>query len=609
MPRKAIAPPPRREPPLTYGCKVTGRDQLWYDRWAFAWHIPVDAGAPPRDVLFRRISDRLAPGWLEWHPWTQKAVVGLTGNKYVGLCGCAHAAKTRNVVGYACNWWLSAPAESSVIFCSTTAKSLRKRGWAQVQNFHTSVPGPRLGNFVDSRMMWQCQKGDDLHAIFGIAVEEGETNKIADNIKGIHTKRQLVIIDEATAVPPAIMEACTNLKLGPVEFVLVLIGNPRGRLDQFGLFVEPVGGWQSVTVNDEEWEIGPPRVDGRPVDTVGGVCLRFDIEKSPNLDYPEDKPISRYLPSRAHVDQVRSNLAYHDSPSYWSNERGFPPPDGMAKTIFSETSISNFGGRDKHQFTGDEFKIIGFFDHARDGGDRPTCRFAAMGEIQNGKIGIELLPPVDIPINVSSNNPIDFQIVEQLKRQCENVNYRGQKHACDPINFGIDGTGGGADLCDIAQRIWSPNIIRVLFSGAATTDACSLEDVRPANEVYGNLRAEMYFRAGNALESGQLKGIDKETEKELCAIEFNNDKKLTYMMKKRDYRNKFRKSPDWADTGVGCVEIARRRGFSLAAVGHTVHRDQEFKEQYEQSQAVHLELNYHEEEMDDAATFDEIGAM
>jgi len=49
--------------------------------------------------------------------------------------------------------------------------------------FHTSIPGPRIGNFVDSRMMWQATKGDDKHAIMGIAVEEGETTKVADNIK------------------------------------------------------------------------------------------------------------------------------------------------------------------------------------------------------------------------------------------------------------------------------------------------------------------------------------------------------------------------------------------------------------------------------------------
>jgi hypothetical protein len=534
-----------------------------------------------------------------------RMVEGLCENKWIGLCGCAGSAKTRNTVGFACNWWLCNPRESSVIFCSTTAKALRKRGWAQVQNFFASIKAePGKGNFVDSRMMWQAEKGDDLHAITGIAVEEGDTNKVSDNIKGIHTKRQLVIIDEATAVPEAIMEACTNLYSNPREFILVMIGNPRTRLDQFGQFIEPDQGWESVSVETEEWET-TAKIDG-----VKGICLRFDVEKSPNLDYPEDKPVSRYIPSRAHVERVRANTKYHDSPSYWSNERGFPPPDGLAKTVFSETLISNFRGRDRHSFTGENFKIIGFFDHARDGGDRPTVRFAAMGEIESGKIGLELMPPIIIPINVSSSNPIDFQIVEQLKRECNKVKYRGQDMVCDPSDFGIDATGGGADLTDIAQRMWDRRVMRVLFSEGASIDACSLEDVRSANEVYRNLRAEMYFRLGNMLESGQLKGIDKETEKELCSIEFLDDKALIVMMKKRDDKLKFRKSPDFADTAVGCGEVARRRGFKLAAIGHTVKHHQDFDREVQVTQQVYQDLNYTEDIVitEEDPSYDEVGA-
>jgi hypothetical protein len=587
MPKKPIVEPP---PLRTYGCPVQGATQLFCDRWAYSWRVPIDQGAPRRIELFKSISDNLAPGWLEWHPWTHRAIEGLCENKWIALAGCAGSAKTRNVVGFACTWWLANPEESSVIFCSTTAKALRKRGWAQVQSYHSTLhakhPLSRVGNFVDSRMMWQATKGDDLNAITGIAVEEGEMTKIADNIKGVHTRRQLVIIDEATAVPPAIFEACTNLYATPREFILVMIGNPRSRLDQFGVFMEPLKGWDSVTVDSEEWET-TPKIDGST-----GICIRFDVEKSPNLDYPEDKPISRFIPSRAHVDRVRSNTAYHDNPSYWSNERGFPPPDGLNKTVFSETAIAVHDGRGKHRFTGEDFNLIGSFDHARNGGDRPTLRFAAMGEIDSGKFGIELMPPIIIPIKASSNNPIDYQIVEQIRREAENVNYRGQRMHCDPKNIGFDATGGGADLCDIAQRTWSPDVIRILFSDAATADACSHEDVRPANTVFRNLRAEMYSRAASALDADQLKGIDWETEKELVSLEFNDDKALRTMISKRDYKLKFKKSPDFADTVAMLVEVGRRRGFRLAVRGNTVKLRNDIQKTVTKTQQVFDEIVY-----------------
>jgi hypothetical protein len=531
--------------------------------------------------LFWKIHDKLTPGFLEKHPWSIRQITAFCDNKWVGLAGCAGSAKTRNTTGFCCTWWSCAPEISSVIFCSTTAKALRKRGWAEVQNYFSKLGENKFGNFVDSRMIWQATKGDDRHAITGIAVEEGEMTKVADNIKGIHTERQLVVIDEATAVPPAIFEACTNLYATPREFLLFLLGNPRTRLDEFGKFIEPLRGWESVTVEDEEWET-TSKIDGSC-----GICLRFDIEKSPNLDYPEDKPVSKYIPLRGHVERVRANTGYHDSPSYWSNERGFPPPDGLAKTLFSETSISKHGGRDKHVFTGNDFRIIGSFDHARNGGDRPIARFAALGEIESGKMGIESLPPIPVPINVSSSNPIDYQIVEKLMWLCDNVTYRGQKYHCRAEDFGIDATGGGADLCDIAQRIWSPHIIRILFSGACTSDACSHEDIRPANDVYENLRAEMYHRARNALHSGQLKGIDRETEKELISVEFVDDKAKIKMMDKRDYRKKFKKSPDLADTEIMLAEVARRRGFKLSIEGKTIHRYEDTSKLFQKSQELY----------------------
>jgi hypothetical protein len=537
------------------------------------------------------ISDKLAPNWFEWHEWTNRQINGLCNNQWIGLAGCAGSAKTRNVAGYAVTWWLCAPEISSVIFCSTTVKSLRKRGWAEVQNYHTSIPGPRLGNFVDSRMLWQAVKGDDKHAIVGIAVEEGGTVKVADNIKGIHTRRQMIIIDEATAIPQAIFDAATNMVNYPMEFVMVVIGNPRSRLDEMGKFCEPNDGWNSVTVDSEEWETRP-QMNGQK-----GVVVRFDAEKSPNIT--EGKIVSRHLPTKEKVEARRKMLGSENDPTYWSNDRGFWAPEGMTKSIFSETALIKHTAFGKHVFSGKRFQIIGALDPARIGGDRRALRFAALGELQSGKWGIEMMPPIIIPVNASSTNPIDYQIVEQVQRECENVVWRGENYSCPPENLGIDATGGGADLCDIFERIWSSKILRIIFSGSASEDACSLEDVRPANDVYRNKRAEMYFRARNALNSEQLKGFDVETAKEICTLTFDDSKPLIVVISKTDYKKTFGKSPDLSDCAVMELEVARRKGFRLAPIGHTVNRHDEWEKTVAATQAVFDESQYQEEELED----------
>jgi len=438
-------------------------------------------------------------------------------------------------------------------------------------------------------MLWQYLKGDDKHAIVGIAVEEGGTVKVTDNIKGIHTRRQLVIIDEATAIPPAIFEAATNMVNYPSEFMMVVIGNPRSRLDEMGKFCEPDGGWNSVTVEDEEWETHP-QMNG-----TKGVVIRFDAEKSPNII--ENRIVSRHLPTKEKVEARRKALGSENDPTYWSNDRGFWAPEGMTKSIFSETALLKHDAFGKHVFSGKKFQIIGTLDPARIGGDRRVLRFAALGELDEGKWGIELMAPIIIPVNANSTNPIDYQVVEQVQRECENVTWRGQKYSCPPENLGIDATGGGADLCDIFERLWSSDILRIIFSGSASEDACSLEDVRPANEVYRNKRAEMYFRARNALNAEQLKGFDVDTAREICTLTFDDSKPLITVVPKVDYKKAFGKSPDLSDCVVMELEVARRKGFRLAPVGHTVNRYHEWNKTVEKTQAVFEDTSYQSEEV------------
>ena len=574
--------------------------QLECDQYAFAWRIPVSEGAPLREVLFQQIAEQASPGYFEWHPWTERLVSACCNNRFVAVTGCSGSAKTHNIAGFAATWWLADPDRSSVIFCSTTSKALRKRGWAKVQSFYANIPGPRVGHFIDSRMVWSMKAGDDLHAITGIAVEEGQTAKVADNIKGMHTRRQMVIIDEATAVPAAIFDAVTNLYSYPIdsggEFLMVMLANARSRLDEFGKFMEPMNGWNSVSVeDDEEWET-KAQLDGSP-----GICIRFDVEKSPNIvnPSPDGKLVSKHLPTLARVENRRKRPGYENDPTYWSNERGFPPPEGLNKNVFSEVAIVACDGYGRHRFTGMDFRIVGALDPARVGGDRPVLRFAATGMTESGSVGIELMAPIEILLDATSKNPIDFQLAEQVRRECENVNYRGQtgrQYYCEPQNLGVDASGGGADLVDIMHRTWSPLILRIISQESPSTDSVSHEDVRPADEVYRNKRAEMYFRARHALDSQQLRGFDLETAKEICTVTFDDRKEKIVLTSKEDYRKKFSKSPDLSDSACMCVEVARKKGFRLAALGETVKIAKSFDKLVAAANGVYENSDFRPEE-------------
>jgi hypothetical protein len=224
--------------------------------------------------------------------------------------------------------------------------------------------------------------------------------------------------------------------------------------------------------------------------------------------------------------------------------------------------------------------------------------------ISDDKWAIEVAKPIILPINAHSTNPVHFQLAEQLRRECEKVVWGQVTYSCPPENLAIDATGEGGGLCDIVQRTWSPKIMRVEFGGAASEDSASLEDVRPANEVYENKSVEMWFRCRDALNSGQLRGIDPETATEFTNRLFDDSGKRIKLQKKnhdgkdgktKGYKQMYGKSPDLGDTVAMLLEAARRKGFRLAAIGQTVARLQDWSQMFRDIQDVHATADYSEE--------------
>lgn len=600
--RKSSPILPPAEKLNTYNFKlVAGMEQINYDIACFAHRSPMSVGAPPRYEQFKRLAEYHLPGHFEWHEWTERAIKPLlpdTDEKKIctlrGFAGCSSSGKTFNITSFACLWWLMWPQESSVTLVSTTKNMLRRRGWAEVQRVFYNLRGhERAGNMIDSRTLWQFNKGDDKHAIVAQAVEEGSITKVADNIKGTHTKRQMIIIDEATSIPPAIYAACANLYSYPDEFILAVIGNPWNRLDQFGLFCEPDKGWQSVNVDSGEWE-------AKPFEFCGGIkpyVMTFDAEKSPNIT--EGKIVSKHLPKKEEVESARKNSGGGNTPYYWQNKRGFWPPEGLIQTIFTDSLFTKFNAiRGKLEFKNDQYEIIGALDPAFGGGDDPCLRFAKLGETVEGGYGIQIMKPIMLHVDANTpEKPVTYQLLSQLKQHCERVEVeKGVFRECRPECLGVDDSGEGG-LCDVIYKEWSHQVMRIVFQGAASEDPVSLEDERPAKEVYFNKRAQMYFYSRSCVSSGQMKGIDQETASELCGIKFDSSRKRTVVQDKHEYRAEHQdRSPDRSDSLVMLPEVARRRGFRLKALGETKKVIEEVAIDVNKAQEVYNEENLWQEE-------------
>jgi hypothetical protein len=517
---------------------------------AFRLNLSREQGGLGRLGHFKNIVKIMWPK-LIWHEWLEVQIESLCENQWVCWAGCAASGKTFAAGLYAMVWWLASPMDSTVVLTSTTAKMIRKRAWAMIRKLYTDGAG-FPGNMVDSKTTLQATKGDDRSAIFAQAVAEGDTRKAVANIQGIHNGRVFVVIDEATDTPEAAFEACTNLFSGAAEFQCLVIGNPASRFDPMGKFAEPMDGWTSVGVDDEEWRT-KPQLNGKP-----GILVRFDAEKSPNVK--AERVLYPFLVSMTQMEGAKIRLG-EQSPLFWKFYRGFWAPDGLVKTVFTESIIQKMEGMGKFTFSGLSHKKVAGFDPAFGGGDRAALKFAEVGDVGRGLTGIQLTDMVLLNIDANSSNPVHFQLAEQLQRECE-------ARGVEPENVAVDATGEGGGLCDIIARIWSHRIIRVEFGGRPSDFPTSGDDIRLASEVYERKVVELWFQARLFLLSGQLRGLDASVCIEFCNRLFDDtSRRKISLQSKPDMKKSFGRSPDLADATVLAIEAARYRGATVRRVG------------------------------------------
>jgi len=468
---------------------------------------------------------------MSWNPWLEAQVESLCEHDYVGWAGCGASGKTFGATLFATVWWLANPSKTTVVLTSTTAKMIRKRMWANLQDLVRKSRG-FPGNMVDSKMALQAIKGDDRHSISAIAVAEGNTSKAVANIQGIHAERVMVIIDEATDTPEAAFEACTNLSKGCREFKMLVIGNPASKYDPHGRFCTPAKGWRSVTIEDQHWL------------TERGMCRRFDGMKSPNIS--EGRTKYPYLITH---DQVLSAMRHEgeQSPTFWKYTRGFWSPDGMVKTVLSESLIETHTPTRNLVFT-TNVQIVAALDPGF-GGDRCILRFAKVGTA-NDKLSILFGDIVQISPNAALTEPVHYQIANRVKEECA-------KRGVAPDKFALDSSGEGGGLADILTREWGV-VHRVEFGGSPSTIPVSDEDIRPCNEAYDRKVTELWFSMRKWVVEERVGGMDIETLQEFCGRMFDDSKRKISVESKTVMKQRTGKSPDLADAAVVLLDLVRK---------------------------------------------------
>ena len=529
--------------------KMAGRMPMSHGGIGASWHFKKIAMA-----LWPEDRADGGPKFI-WNSWADRMLRKACTNRYLAVAGSGGFGKSEFFAIWLIVNFLCDPANTMCLATSMTVSVSKKKLWGKVITFW--VPLEEIGfpgKLVDSLHIIRYVddsgvpiKGD----MAGIALVVGERKKEKEavgRLLGIHQERVIFVADDLTELSEAVTEAAIyNMSRGCSYFQFVGIANPYSYFDPFGKFAAPKDGWQSITVEDDEW------------DTERGICLHFDALKNPRIMEGDDRLV--WMDTKEAIDR---EIEIHggNSASFWRMYRGFWCPTGVTELIYTEIEVVN-AGADQPVLQGewlDPFKTtkVCFLDPAfTSDGDRTVCYFGTYGKVKGGLNVLQYDDFIIFKDDVTNKAATrSQQVIYWWRALCES---RG----VTPRNAGFDCTGAGGPFGDLIDILWSKEVYRVNFAGSASEDkAVSAYDSTPCKERYYNKVTQLWYSPKEAMRTGQIRGLHPDAIRELCMRKQSQKSEAQVLIRaesKRDMMLRTEHSPDIADAVVGLYDLCCER--------------------------------------------------
>lgn len=482
------------------------------------------------------------------NPWSEEIIDALCENRYVGVGGCAGSTKSETLALWVLVSFLCNPKHTLGIIISTSLKEAKKRIWGSLVDFIRAIPAPGLPlQVVDStgtiRYLSPSFKSSDRSTISLVAAERKQEKEAIGKLIGMHNDMVIVVADELSELTGSLLEYAFpggNLASNPA-YQFVGLANPVSYYDPFGLLWKPKAGWMSITVEDTFWE------------TEFGVGIHFDAMKSPNI--AAGKTLYPFLPTMQKIEEAKRAEGGENSLRFWRMMRGFFAPMGQEDLIYAEQDIMKFRG-DEPAIWGDEplIRVAALDPGFTNGGDRTIAYLGTLGMSKDRVKTLNFDRYVELVEDVTSQEERSYQIAGQFKVLCES-------NGVLPRNAAVDSTGAGAPFCDVVSAVWSREILRVKFGGAASSLPVSLTDPALGHERYFSRVTELWYSGKELLRQGQLKGICPALAKEMTARKYGTTgaEKKIYVESKIDMKFRTKQSPDIADAAFILLALCRER--------------------------------------------------
>ena len=518
-------------------CQKLGGELL--ERWEHMKNA-IQLLFPEEFVIQKDAYSYTSRGYI-WNKWMDRRCKSfMNGDReFQTWWGASATGKSTDAGVLALCAWLASPHNTTVIVCSTTSKMLEKRIWREVVRFYKMREHELPGVLRRSTTSILFDPDNPLSGIHGVAVQMGTQADALGNLIGMHNEYVYLIVDEMQATREAAVTAWDNLSSGLVEGGFLGMGNPMSKMDPLGAKSIPVGGWEKLSSELEEWQ------------TPKGYCLYFDGLKSPGVDNPEKYP---FLLTQKQINEMKVDPG-EDSPRFWTMRRGFLPPDGIIWAILSERAISEYHIKDTVIWAQEPNIVVGIDPAYSAGGDKCILYPAKVGIANDGDYKIEFQHPVRINLVAREDELMLDTLCTDIKNHIYSLDV--------PVNhIGMDCTGNQWMLADALEKsLGETGIMRVKFSGSASDDPISLQDKRPGKDLYSNYVTELWGRFGLYATNDMIRNLDDTACKQFCTrlLDFSsNDSRKVTIESKSILRERLGFSPDEADAAVVALEVVRK---------------------------------------------------
>lgn len=546
--------------------------------------------------FMKAMHDYLWPNTV-WHYWTERRFKAHCASySYISKAGGASTAKSYDVAKIAILFWLGDPNHRAVVVASTSLDSLDSRIWGYILKLlsKAALPIPYDVRFSKPpKILNPCanKKAQDLHhGMFAVAAKKGDDETAISNWIGRHPDKGLMLVlDEGTDMPPALLNALPNLEGNQEVFQCIIIGNSNSRFDLHGAMSTPKGGWKSIDSKiHTQWE----------TTQKNGICLFFGAYESPAIHEtdPERKVLlSKFLITAEGINEKAAQFGEKSS-KFLRFVIGFWPEDTSDEVVISEQFLDTFHDQSPPEWSGiHPLALVGGLDPAFSaGGDDCILRFGILGITSSGLHVLDFQNQKLLFKLAIINHPektAEIQIAEQTNQIMDNLR-------CSLGDLAIDSNGQGRAIGSVIRLHKRTHIEPIkIYSTQVGGKRVKSFDIQVRTSL------ELWYAFRDFMQNGQIRGLDNMTLFQFSSRLVTTDPKTRKQVleSKLEYKKRMgavmpslARSPDHADAAALVLQAAIiKRGFFAGKRTHieqaTTFEDSKMriaKEIYRQQQEI-----------------------